>query len=338
MTQVVVTGSYVQDQTLRFENLPKAGETRIASSLTLGCGGKGFNQAVACARQDAACLFIGAVGRDAVAEQMQAFAAQELALSLSLEYPEGGQTGIAQIHVAADGQNQIGVFLGANDRLSIHHIDENASAIRRARVLVTQMESNVGATRRALTLGREGGVITLLNPAPISHLLDRSLLDLADIVTPNETELAHLLRTVGVSDIPANIESLDAKALHKLCEAVNVPTVVVTLGARGAVVCHNPGASALQARHGAGASAFHSNGDGDNYYEVPAHHVRAIDTTGAGDAFTGGLAAGLQHCSSLKEAVKFATVVAGLSVTRQGTAPAMPTRAEVDEALRSRRG
>ena len=337
MVQVVVTGSYVQDQTLMFGSLPRVGETRIATALTLGCGGKGFNQAVACARQAVDCLFIGAVGRDTVADQMQQFAAGEENLSLALEFPEGGQTGIAQIHVGADGRNQIGVFLGANDQLSIGHIDENASMIRGARMLVTQLECNVDATRRALTIAREGGAITILNPAPINPLLDRSLLDLADIVVPNETELGLLLRAVGVTDVPSSVEALDARALHNLCQAVGVPTIIVTLGERGAVVCHNSNAPALHARHGAGASTYHS-GDRGDFYEVPAHRVKAIDTTGAGDAFTGGLAAGFQHTRTLEEAVQWATVVAGLSVTRRGTAPAMPKRLEVEQALQSKRG
>jgi ribokinase len=313
---VVVLGSYNQDHVWSATALPAPGETRIGSYAS-GPGGKGFNQAVACHRQGVKTLFLGALGDDALAAQARATA---LAFGLPAEFEvhADAATGSAGIVVDGQGRNQIVVALGANLRLSADFVRAHAVAIRGAKVLVCQLESNLDATRAALSIARDAGVTTILNPAPVDAGLDPLLAALPHILTPNESEFAFLLEHLHGQPLASNWIDFPDPMLHLLCRRLAASTVVITLGERGCFVSH--------------ANAV-ARADGNAHYRLPAEAVAPVDTVGAGDAFTGGLAAGLilhGMAKPFRDALRHAGRVAGLSTERHGAAAAMPTREAVD--------
>ncbi len=312
--QVVVVGSYVQDLTWRCGALPRAGETVVGEFVT-GPGGKGSNQAVAAARAGAATLFVGAVGRDAFAEVARKFyRAEKIAARFSAKSAHA--TGTAAILVDTHGQNQIIVALGANAALAPR--DVPAATIRRARVVVCQHETNLAVNAHVFGLAHRAGATTVLNPAPMRSDFDPRILRLTDVLLPNESEFVALVNALGVAprkEFSENtLATLPIEELHTLCRALRVPTVILTLGARGCIVSERA-----------------------RFTAIAAHRVRAIDTTGAGDAFAGGFAAGLVKFSGDQlAAARFANIVAALSVTKFGTAPAMPTASAVAKFQRDR--
>lgn len=314
MADVVVVGSYNQDHVWRTPRFPAPGETRLGE-FSSGPGGKGFNQAVSAARQGAKVAFIGALGRDAIAQFALDLAAKE-GIEARCESRDDAASGTAAILVEHAGQNLIVVGPGANAKLSVDHVESQGNVIGTARVVVTQHEVNMAATRRALEIARASGTLTVHNPAPPLADEDGSLLDRIDVLTPNESEFAHLLARSGGREIAAtSLAALDDAALHALCRELRVPTVVLTLGSRGAFVSHD-------------SDDLH--GDDVPYYRVDAERVTPIDTTGAGDAFTGALAAALAEGRVFREAVRFANRVAGMSTESHGAASAMPLRGAVE--------
>ncbi|HVU16987.1 MAG TPA: ribokinase [Candidatus Didemnitutus sp.] len=322
--RVVVVGSFVQDLAFFTRDFPRPGET-VVGDFRPGPGGKGFNQAVAAMRAGTPTLFIGAIGRDAFGAGARQFAHREGMRSILAEKKKE-PTGAAIIAINAAGQNQIVVALGAN--LALHKRDVPPAALQGAEVVVTQAESDMDTTVHALKLGRRAGAITVFNPAPMRADLDLGVLRHTEVLIPNETEFFALVRRVPASaallrsaafrehgDLTAdNFTSLKADLLHRLCRSLNVPIVIVTLGSKGCFVSQP-----------------------DVYVRIQAHDVDAIDSTGAGDAFVGGLAAGLvKYKRNVFEAAHFANAVAALSVTRPGTAPSMPTAREIARFLRKR--
>ena len=310
--RVVVVGSFVQDLTFYAREFPAPGESRIGRFVT-GPGGKGFNQAIACHRQGVPTLFVGGVGDDGFAAGARAFASAE-GIQVEFVVQPGVASGAASVVVNERAENMIVVALGANDEISAADVERAAGAIAGADVVLCQTECNMAATRRALELGRSGGAVTILNPAPINDAIDLELVQLADVLVPNETEFAFLVEHLLGERLADDYWQSEPASLHALCARLGVKTVVLTLGSSGCFESHH-GPEAL----------------GRGWRAVPATSVDAVDTTGAGDAFNGGLAAGLvEHPGDFAAAVDHANKVAGLSVTRPGTAPAMPTRAEVD--------
>jgi ribokinase len=317
MFDVVVVGSYVQDLAFNTEIFPAPGETRIGAFRT-GPGGKGFNQAVACNRLDIKTLFIGAVGDDIFAKGVREFITSE-GLSAELQVCADHPTGAASIVVNGDGQNLIVVALGANDHLSSDHISTFSAQISHAKYLVCQVENNIAATEAAMKIAREAGVTTILNPAPINDGLTRALVQSADILVPNETEFVFLMNTVLGHTIPNDFWLQDDASIHQFCRQSGAATVVLTLGDKGCFVSFDENSD--NARNSA---------DGP-YYRIGATSVDVVDTTGAGDAFNGGLAAGLvRFPGAFRTAIEYANKVAGLSTTKPGTAPAMPTLTEIE--------
>lgn len=315
MADVVVVGSYNHDHVWRTPQFPVPGETRLGE-FSSGPGGKGFNQAVAAARQGARTAFIAALGTDAIGDGALALALQE-GIDARIERHLEAATGTAAILLDENGQNLIVVGPGANLRLTPDHVEAQASLIGTARVLVTQHEVNPGATRRALELARAAGTLTLHNPAPPLADDDGAMLDRIDILTPNETEFAHLLARFAQHSVdPDEIAGLDDASLHALCRRLSVPTLVLTLGAHGAFVSHE---------------SEDARGDPTFFYRIAAEAATAIDTTGAGDAFTGALAAALALAPDrpFHAAVRYANRVAALAVEQPGAASAMPRRAAV---------
>jgi ribokinase len=305
--RVLVLGSFVADVAFRAARLPAWGETLMGSGFALGPGGKGSNQAVAAARAGASVQMACKLGDDAFGQLARTtWAESGIDASLTKNCPTA--TGAAAILIdEAHGENAIIVVPGACFTLMPDEVDAMADAIRGARVLLTQLEMPVETVERGLKIAREAGVITILNPAPapIAPLPD-SLLALADFVVPNETEAAIL------TGLP--VETIEqAERAAAALQRRGARHVILTLGARGALVRTKEGETTLTPAIDAG---------------------EVLETTGAGDAFCGGFAAALAEEQTLLDAVRFGCATAGISVTRAGTAPSMPQRAEIDALLR----
>lgn len=306
MSSVVVVGSFVQDLSFSTQSFPAPGETRIGLFKT-GPGGKGFNQAVACNRVGVDTVFIGAIGNDSFGKDVRSFIASEK-LSAELQVVDDAASGAASIVVNANAENLIVVALGANDHLSAGFIKQHQAHISSSRVVLCQVENNLDATRQTLQTARNAGVTTILNPAPINADIDLELVQLADILVPNETEFSFLMQHLYDTRLPDAYWLTSDEELHGYCRKSGIATVILTLGDKG---------------------CFYSSESGE-FSRMAAASVTPVDTTGAGDAFNGGLAAGLVHFGGdMQRALQFANVVAGLSTQKQGTAPAMPLQKEV---------
>jgi len=316
--RVAVVGSFVQDLAFKVPLFPAPGETRIGTFFT-GPGGKGSNQAVACHRQNAPTVFIGAIGEDLFGNGYAEWASREK-LPVELQRTTTA-TGAASVVINQEAQNLIVVALGANDDLSPLHVLSALNRQENLSVILLQAESNLEATKAALEHAQKRGAISILNPAPINPGLTSELLALADIITPNETEAAFLAKHVTGEERHIDVTALDDETIIALCKRFPSSTTLITLGANGSLLYQ--------------ASTPHPNSkytQKEDFVRIPAlPGVTPVDTTGAGDAFNGGFAAGLVHFDGdIKRAIKYATVVAGLSTQREGTSPAMPTRAEVE--------
>ena len=310
-----MVGSFNVDHVWTLPQLPRTGETRLGDYRT-GPGGKGFNQATAAARAGAATRFICALGDDAGGRLARELATTD-GIDLRAE-PMDAPTGTAGIYVDHAGNNTIVIGAGANAGLSAGFVQRNADALPGSTVVLAQLESPVTAVEAAFALARTAAAMTLLNPAPADAELPASLLALSDVISPNESEFcAQLHRQLGESCDPGLVAELDDATLHALCRRL-LPhgSVVVTLGARGCFVSH-------------AAGCLH--GDDRAAYRVAAYPARVVDTTGAGDAFNGALAASIARDPRQLFAahVAFASRYAARATERAGAAAAMPMRGEL---------
>ncbi|RXR08718.1 ribokinase [Pseudoxanthomonas composti] len=310
MSAVVVVGSFNVDHVWRCDALPAPGAT-IAGQYHTGPGGKGFNQAIAAARGGAATTFLCALGEDAGGAMARELARQD-GLTLNAEASDQ-PTGTGGIYVDSRGRNTIVIGAGANAALSVGFIEAQHALLASASVLLAQLESPMDTVEAALASARNAGVTTVLNAAPANAPTSISLLKLADILTPNETEFASLLaRHVGERLEPDDVAATDGSTLHQLCrQLLPAGTVVITLGAVGAFVSH---------------AEDQLRGDTQPYYRIAAEQAQTIDTTGAGDAFNGALVASLAHAPSAAFAqhVRFANRFAARSTEAEGAAASMP--------------
>ena len=299
--RVVVVGSANTDMTARVARLPKPGETVLGTGFESLPGGKGANQAVAAARLGASVTFIACVGADGLGDDMVlGLEAEGINTRYVVRDPDA-PTGVALITVdEATGENVIVVASGANAKLSVGLVDMAAALIREADVLVCQLESPLETVAAALKLARAAGRTTILNPAPAQALPDE-MLSLVSALTPNETEAALL----------AGDAALTPEAAARTLQARGVGQVAVTLGVAGVLLVSAGGATRIPGRAVA----------------------QAVDTTAAGDCFTGALAVALGEGKSLQEAAAFANAAAALSVTKSGAQPSLPSRFEVEEFL-----
>lgn len=305
MPRVTVVGSYVTDLMCRTPRMPVPGETVFAGPFKMGPGGKGSNQAVAARRAGADVTLVTKLGRDVLGDFALASIAKEGIRPDFIAFDERLATGAALIMVDASGQNMITVSTEACETLSAAEVRRAEEVIAGSDILLVQFEGSLEGIAEAVAIARRAGVRIILNPAPAREV-DLALLRGVHIVTPNETE-AEALAGVKVVDELSAIEA--ARRIHALGPEV----VIVTLGEMGALVY-----------------------DGTDATLVPAVKVDVVDTTGAGDAFSGGLATAIAEGMDTLSAARFAACTAALSVTRVGTAPAMPLREEIDALMKAR--
>ncbi len=316
--RVLVVGSVNVDLVVQGERLPLPGETVMGGTFTRFHGGKGGNQAVAAARLEVPVMLVAALGDDAFGAEARAALAREGVGTDVLVTLDHTATGVALILVDAKAENLITVAPGANAGLTAAHVRQALGRLNphRGDVVLVTTEIPTAAAREALRLGREGGAWTVLNPAPADGL-DRSVLSLADVLTPNRGELVRLVaddaRRSGRPTTGAEEPIRTARTL--LEETSEGPgageAVFVSLGASGAVLVPRSGRA----------------------IDIKTPRVKAVDATGAGDALNGALAAALAGGLDLVAAARRAVMAAGLSVTRAGAREGMPTLAELRTAL-----
>ncbi len=299
MASVVVVGSLNLDISVRAEHLPRPGETVRASGLELGPGGKGLNQALAAARLGGSVYMVGCVGADAFAA-IPLDALREAGIGTArVSALEDEHTGTALISVDAEtGQNAIAVAAGANRRVTPDQVREAEPVFRGARVLLVQLELPLETVEAALDVAMRHSLLTVLDPAPFRELPD-SILRKVNVLTPNETE-AESLSGVRVADVESGA------AAGALLQKRTRGDVIVTLGALGCVRV-----------------------DGSGFEHVPAPEIEPVDTTGAGDAFNGGLAVALAEGAPLAEALRQAILAGTAATLRPGAGAAMPTQEDL---------
>jgi ribokinase len=305
LASVVILGIFVADTAYLAPRLPVMGETILGEDFRIGPGGKGSNQSIAAARAGGEVALITRVGRDTFGElARRTWAADGVDTSAVIEDPDA-PTGAAFIFVSTTtGDNAIIVVSGAAGRLSVADVHAAQSTIAAARVFMTQFEQPLETAMEALGVARRAGVTTILNPAP-ARQVDDAIYQLCDYVTPNETEAA------GLTGLPVTNEAEALAAAQDLVRR-GARNALITLGENGALL------------HGA-----------EGTHRTPAFPVeKVVDTTGAGDAFGGGFAVALSEGLTAREAVRFGCATAALSVQKPGTAPSMPTRAEIEALLR----
>jgi ribokinase len=287
---------------LSVARIPRPGETVLGGRFATAPGGKGANQAVAAARAGGTVSYVGRLGRDALGDQALAGLRRE-GISVSHVVRDAAHpSGVALIFVGSDGENSIGVAGGANQRLSAKDVVRAHALITGARVVLLQLETPLKTVEAAARFAHAGGAAVILNPAPAQALPDR-LLRKVMILTPNETE-ASILSGIRVSDIAS------AKRAARILRRRGALNVIVTLGAKGAVVATESGET-----------------------WIASFKVKAVDSTAAGDVFNGALAVRIAEDCPLLEAVGFAHAAAALSVTRAGAQPSIPTRREINALL-----
>ena len=301
--KVTILGVFVADTSYRADRAPKMGETIMGNSFALGPGGKGSNQAVACAKAGGEAYFISKLGKDPFADMALATWSEAGVHPVVTQHGDNF-TGAAYIFVEeASGNNAIIICPGVAGTISPADVEAQAELIAGSAVFMTQLEQPLEAAQRALEIARAGGATTILNPAPAAELSD-DMLALCDYVTPNETE------TEALTGLP--VETVEeARAAADVLVGKGVGAVIVTLGEKGAL--------------------YH---DGAQSVLVPAFDAGpVVETTGAGDAFNGGFAAALANGNAPLDAVRFGCATASVSVTRPGTAPSMPSLDEINAVL-----
>jgi ribokinase len=296
---IVVVGSSNMDLVAKAPKIPVVGETLTGTDFFMLPGGKGANQAVAAAKLGAEVVFVAKLGKDVFASKsLENFKSVNINIK-HIEQLDGVPSGIAIIAVDDNGQNIIIVVPGANGKLMPADVDKAESDIANAAIVVCQLEVPIETVEQAARIANENNVPFILDPAPARELSDE-LLSMVDIIKPNETE-AEILTGIKVTD-----QASAAKAADVLL-AKGVETVIITLGEKGLMFATKDGKEM-----------------------IANNKVEAVDSTAAGDAFTGSLAYGLANGESLKEAAVYANAVAAISVTRFGAQSSMPTKEEVD--------
>ncbi len=305
---VVVVGSANFDLVVKAERLPKQGESMLASNLKFFSGGKGANQAVAVRRQGAATTFLGAVGKDMIGDFLLAGMQSGGVSTEWVKRSTERTTGCAWISIYPNGNNSIVVDPGANHTLAPEDVERAASTIQAADALLTVLEVPIKVVETSLATARQAGKLTVLDAGP-PRGCPPEVLRLADIVSPNETELEAL-----VGERVSGRDSA-AEAARKLIEQ-GAKTVVVKLGSDGAMLLR---AGESAAKHFA------------------AFPVEAVDPTAAGDAFTATLTVELARGVAIEEAIRISNAAGALAASKLGAQPSIPTRKETEKFLAARK-
>jgi ribokinase len=301
--RITVIGSFNTDMMVRAPRMPQPGETILGTSLVVGAGGKGANQAIAAARLGAEVHMVACVGADEFGRSARALLGREGVGIEHVRTLDTEATGAALIIVDdVRAENMIVVAPGANRELTPEDVDAALECIAASDVVLMQLETALDTVAHAAAVARRCGARVVLNPAPAATL-SPELLAMVDVLTPNETEAA-LLAEIGAPG-PNAAEEAARVLLAQGCGAV-----VVTLGPAGALVA-----------------------DAAGMRRIAPFRVDAVDTTGAGDAFNGALSVALAEGKALDEACAFANAAAAISTTRPGTAASMPTRDEVGRLM-----
>jgi ribokinase len=296
--KILVVGSSNTDMVVRADHFPAPGETILGGEFLMNAGGKGANQAVAAARLGGDVIFIGKTGNDIFGKQaVRQLAGEGVDVSLMAIDPEK-PSGIALITVDRKGENSIVVASGANGTFSPQDFDKALPVLEEAEYVLLQLEIPLETVEYVAGMASSKGNKVILNPAPAFHLPDKLLSDLF-LITPNESEATIL------TGIPVNDQKSAEEAASSLL-AKGVKMVIITLGAAGAFYMTNE-KSGL----------------------IPAPRVDAVDTTAAGDTFSGALAVALSEGKSLEDSVVFANLAAAISVTRPGAQSSVPFRKEL---------
>lgn len=300
---VFIMGSYVTDLTARADRLPQPGETVLGKSFRTGAGGKGSNQAAAAARLGAEVSLVTKLGDDAFGKLALDHFQQEGIDTTHIAIDREQATGSALIAVDDQSENMIVVTPSACANIQKEEIEKAEPKLAESAAVLTQLETNLDAVETTLQLAEKHGVPVILNPAPFQPIPD-DWLKKVTYLTPNETEAAQL---TGMPVDSVESATAAAETLHQL----GADNVLITLGKKGCLL-------------------YNAEQKGTVYKGFP---VRAVDTTGAGDAFNGGLAYALANEYGLEDAIRFANAVGACAVTKEGTAQAMPTLEEVMQFL-----
>ena len=299
MSEITVLGIFVADISFSGPKIPSIGETILGKKYNVGPGGKGCNQAIAIARLGGNTNFISKIGKDAYGELALKTLKKNKISTENIIQDINQQTGVAGILVDQNtGKNAINVIVGAPSSLQISEIEKQINLIKRSKIFLTQLEVPKDVTLHCLKTAKENGCITILNPAPASEI-SKEFYNNIDFFTPNETEAEFY------TGIKITSEKEAKQAADKLLN-LGIKKVIITLGEKG---------------------LFYSDGKEETY--LKANAVKTIDTTGAGDAFNGGLAYGLSKEKPIKECLKLANKVAGISTTKLGAGDAMPFSSDI---------
>lgn len=298
MKRICVIGSLNMDLVVKVNNMPKAGQTLIGSDFKEVPGGKGANQAVAMARLNGNVSMIGKVGNDGFGQTLINALKNDNVCTDYIKI-ESCSTGVALITVDKNAENCIVVAPGANFKLTPNDIDENIEAIINSDIVVVQLETPLDTIKYALKKAKELGKYTILNPAP-AVVLEDELIENVDLLTPNETELEI------ISGVEINCEEDIQLAAKKMIQK-GVKELIVTLGSKGSLYINKE------------KSMFKK-----------AYKVEAIDTTAAGDSYTGALSVAVANNKNIEEAMDFASKVGALSVMKEGAQSSLPTLKDVE--------
>lgn len=304
-TKIVVIGSSNTDMVIQADRLPVPGETILGGTFLMSPGGKGANQALACARLGAEVTFVAKIGNDLFGIQAMEIYKSEQIDTRYVYTDNKNPSGVALISIDMTGENFITVAAGANQSLSVQDIDKARDVIRDADIILLQLEIPLETVAYAVDLAYRLGKRVILNPAPAASL-HKTLMNRLYAILPNRIE-AEMLSGIKVSD------SRSAAVAAGIIRDKGVANVIITMGREGAFVLDDQGREAM----------------------LPANETPTIDTTGAGDVFCGALSVYLAEGHTLVDSVRFANVAASVAVTRIGAQSSIPYRFEIDRVFSS---
>ena len=292
MAKIAVIGLSGQSIFMKVNNLPTPSTTIHSTNLYIEPGGKGYNQAVACKKLGAEVSYFSKVGCDEYGNICEKYL-KDLGIKTIFEKDKIHSTALATILTDDSAENEVIVYKGASSNLNVSELKDFEMEIANADVLLLQYEISIDVVKKAIEIAKENNTLVILNPAPAIYL-DKEILNMADIVTPNYEE-AKTLYGLDVEKLPSSIKN----------------TLIVTLGSKGSLLINNHTSKSF----------------------LPIN-VEAVDTTGAGDVFNAGLAVAIANKKSIEEAIEFATVASGLSVTKEHVMDSIPTKEMVEEYLK----